>query len=267
MGRRKLVSWIPPPPHHNRFTAIFPGSPGWAGARRELLDFMVQGKINRGRHTDHPAGRHSIPTNQCSPPPSPHNFYRLDALLATHPTVSKHWRQFFDCRLELVCPSVRANVCPYVGLEKVFSNFDLISCTGRHPPHVCTSVTLTPSMVKVKVTDLPELQKLHFSKSISSAVLAWSSKLMVDDDSMGPGLQLVRDQFLKFPSRKAITKVQTSPNVDISRHSNGHVLLLCDATVRWLGLLVVLQVLCMLIWPWPDPRSRSRSRDFWTSEN
>jgi len=32
---------------------------------------MVQGKINRGRHTDHPAGRHSIQTNQCPPPPSP----------------------------------------------------------------------------------------------------------------------------------------------------------------------------------------------------
>jgi len=26
--------------------------------------FMMQGKINRGRHTDHPAGRHSIRTNQ-----------------------------------------------------------------------------------------------------------------------------------------------------------------------------------------------------------
>jgi len=32
---------------------------------------MVQGKINRCRHTDHPAGRHSIRTNQCPPPPSP----------------------------------------------------------------------------------------------------------------------------------------------------------------------------------------------------
>jgi len=52
-------------PHHNRFTALFPGLPGWAGARSKLLDFMVQGKINRGRHTDHPAGRHSIRTNQC----------------------------------------------------------------------------------------------------------------------------------------------------------------------------------------------------------
>ena len=29
----------------------------------------MQGKINRGRHTDHPAGCHSIRTNQCPPPP------------------------------------------------------------------------------------------------------------------------------------------------------------------------------------------------------
>jgi len=64
----------PTPQHHNRFTALFPGPPGWAGARRELLDFMVQGKINRGRHTDHPAGRHSIRTNQCPPLPSPHHY-------------------------------------------------------------------------------------------------------------------------------------------------------------------------------------------------
>ena len=58
--------------HHNCFTALFPGPPGWAGARRKLMDFKVQGKINRGRHTDHPAGRHSIWTKQCPPPPSPH---------------------------------------------------------------------------------------------------------------------------------------------------------------------------------------------------
>jgi len=45
---------------HNCFTALFLGPPGWTGARRELLDFMVQGEINRGRHTNHPAGCHSI---------------------------------------------------------------------------------------------------------------------------------------------------------------------------------------------------------------
>ena len=57
--------------HHNQFTALFPGPPGSAGARRELL---VQGKINRGRHTDHPAGRHSIRTKQCPRPSSAMSF-------------------------------------------------------------------------------------------------------------------------------------------------------------------------------------------------
>jgi len=70
-----------------------------------------------------------------------------------------------------------------------------------------------------------------------------------------------------FPSRKAIMRVQTSRNVDISQHSNRHISVLRDATVRWLGMLVVLQVLWMLIWPWPNPRSRSRSWGFWISEN
>jgi len=82
--------------YHNRFTALLPGPPGWAGARRELLDFMVQGKINRSRHTDHPARRHSIRTNQCPSPPSPHIIYRPDALPAAQPTVSKHWRHYIS---------------------------------------------------------------------------------------------------------------------------------------------------------------------------
>jgi len=78
-------------PYHNRFTALFTGPPGWAGARRELLDFMVQGKINRGRHTDHPAGRHSIRTKQCPPPLSPIFTGRMPFLPPYQ--VSKHWRQ------------------------------------------------------------------------------------------------------------------------------------------------------------------------------
>jgi len=31
---------------HNHFTALSPGPPGWAGTRRELLDFMVQGNLD-----------------------------------------------------------------------------------------------------------------------------------------------------------------------------------------------------------------------------
>jgi len=59
------MTTTPPQP----FYGPFPGPSGSAGARRELLDFTVQGEINRGRHTDHAAGYHSIWTNQCPPPP------------------------------------------------------------------------------------------------------------------------------------------------------------------------------------------------------
>jgi len=66
------LSWYTVHTHtHNHFRALFLGPPGWAGARRELLDFMVHAKINGGRHTDHLSCRHSIQTNQCLPPPSP----------------------------------------------------------------------------------------------------------------------------------------------------------------------------------------------------
>jgi len=48
----KLNLNISTTPHHNRFTALFLGPPGWAGARRKLLlDFMVIGRITRGTQT------------------------------------------------------------------------------------------------------------------------------------------------------------------------------------------------------------------------
>jgi len=46
--------------------------------------------------------------------------------------------------------------------------------------------------------ELLNLRKVHYSRSISSAGFAWSSKLMGDGDSMGPGLQLVGARFLNF---------------------------------------------------------------------
>jgi len=75
MGHFKLgLLWVKVPPHHTTqpFYGPFSGNTGWAGARRELLDFMVQEWINSGRYTDHPTRHHSIRTNQCPPPPSPH---------------------------------------------------------------------------------------------------------------------------------------------------------------------------------------------------
>ena len=82
--------------------------------------------------------------------------------------------------------------------RKFFSDFHLIWCVGRPRPHMRTSVTSTRSKVKVKVTELPKLRKVHFSRSISSAGFAWSSKLMVSGHSMIPGLQLVGARFFNF---------------------------------------------------------------------
>jgi len=59
-------------------------------------------------------------------------------------------------------------------------------------------LTLNWFKVKVKVIDLLNFRKLHFSASISSAILAWSSKRMVDYDGMGPRLYPIGARFLNF---------------------------------------------------------------------
>jgi len=86
--------------HHNRFTALFPGPPRWAGARRELLEFMVQGKIKRGRHTEHPAGHHSIRTKQCPPASSP--CFLQVGCPSCHPTVSVKALTASEC-INILC--------------------------------------------------------------------------------------------------------------------------------------------------------------------
>ena len=80
--------------HHTTTTTVlrpfFRDHPGEPVPEEKLLDFMVQGKINRGRHchTENPAGRHSIRTNQCPPTilPKLYNTERnLHALYLTVP--------------------------------------------------------------------------------------------------------------------------------------------------------------------------------------
>jgi len=51
-----------------------------------------------------------------------------------------------------------------------------------------TSVTSNRSKVKIKVTELKKFRKMHFSRSVSYAILAWSSKLIVDCDNMQTNL-------------------------------------------------------------------------------
>jgi len=86
---------------------------------------------------------------------------------------------------------------PYFGTAWDYS--DMVRQVGSPTCIVHADVTLTPS--KVKVTGFLNTQRLHFSRSIF-AILAWNSKLMVDRDSMGPSLQLVRAWFSNFLLRK-----------------------------------------------------------------
>ena len=79
---------------HTRLTALFPGPPGWAGTRKVKpnwnllkqetvcgsgISWTICKSAPRSRQITMPAPHHSV-------------FYRLDALPATQPTASKHWR-------------------------------------------------------------------------------------------------------------------------------------------------------------------------------
>ena len=73
------------------------------------------------------------------------------------------------------------------------------------------------------------------------------SKLMVDSDTMirDTWSTACRSPIFEFLSTKAIKRVQTSPNVDISRNSNGRISVVRDAS-HVVDVQVVLHVLCML---------------------
>jgi len=59
------------PHHHNRFYGPFSGTTRVSQCQKRTSGLYGAGEINTGIHTDHPAGRHSIRTNPCPPPPSP----------------------------------------------------------------------------------------------------------------------------------------------------------------------------------------------------
>ena len=103
----RVINRTTPPPQW--FYGLFPGPLGWAGGRRELLDFMMQRKINRGRHTVRlgatPSGLISAHLHH------PPFFYRPDALPAAQPTVSKHWRQ------KLIDSAACISFLPLIALE------------------------------------------------------------------------------------------------------------------------------------------------------
>ena len=79
---------------HTRLTALCPGLPGWAGTRKEKPIWILLKQETVSGSGIRWAICKSAPRSRQITMPAPHHsvFYRPDALPATQPTVSKHWR-------------------------------------------------------------------------------------------------------------------------------------------------------------------------------
>ena len=79
---------------YHRLTALCPRLPGWAGNRKEKSIWILLKQETVSGSGIHWAICKSAPRSRQITMPAPHCsvFYRPDALPATQPTVSKHWR-------------------------------------------------------------------------------------------------------------------------------------------------------------------------------
>ena len=80
---------------HTRLTAPFPGLPRWAGTRKvKPIWILLKQDTVSGSGISWDICK-SAPHSRQITTPAPHRwvFYRPDALPATQPTASKHWRQ------------------------------------------------------------------------------------------------------------------------------------------------------------------------------
>ena len=80
---------------HTRLTDFFPGVPGWAGTRKvKPVWILLKQETVSGSGISWAICK-SAPGSRQITMPAPHHsvFYRPDALPATQPTASKHWRQ------------------------------------------------------------------------------------------------------------------------------------------------------------------------------
>jgi len=81
--------------HHTHLTAHFPGLPRWAGTRKvKPIWILLKQETVSGSGISWAMCK-SAPRSRQITMPAPHRsvFYRPDALPATQPTASKHWRQ------------------------------------------------------------------------------------------------------------------------------------------------------------------------------
>ena len=80
---------------HTRLTAFFPGIPRWAGTRKVKPIWILLKQETVSCSGISWTICKSAPRSRQITTPAPHRsvFYRPDALPATQPTTSKHWRQ------------------------------------------------------------------------------------------------------------------------------------------------------------------------------
>ena len=82
---------------HTRLTSLFPGLPGWASSRnvKPIWSILKQETVSGSGISW--AICKSAPRSRQITTPAPHHsvFYRPDALPATQPTASKHWRDVY----------------------------------------------------------------------------------------------------------------------------------------------------------------------------
>ena len=83
---------------HTRLTALLPGLPGWASTRKvKPIWILLKQETVSGSGISWDICK-SAPSSRQITMPVPHHsvFYRPDALPATQPTASKHWRHHFQ---------------------------------------------------------------------------------------------------------------------------------------------------------------------------
>ena len=78
---------------HTRLTALCPGLPGWAGTRKvKPIWILLKQETVSGSGISWAICKSASRSRQITMPAPQHSFLQADALPATQPTASKHWR-------------------------------------------------------------------------------------------------------------------------------------------------------------------------------
>ena len=91
--------------HTHPFNSLCPGLPGWASTRKvKPIWILLKQETVSGSDISWTICK-SAPCSRQITVPAPHHsvFYRRDALPASQPTASKHWRQFNNYNSVNVC--------------------------------------------------------------------------------------------------------------------------------------------------------------------